>query len=89
MKFFQVEKVKVGKLEKSDLKSDDAFVVDSGELGVWVWQGRSSSQLEKKEGMAVGERFIKEAGYPPHTRLAAVKEGLEGEQFRSLFNRWN
>ena len=32
--------------------SQDTFIVDNGDAGIWVWCGRKSNPKEKKEAMA-------------------------------------
>ena len=40
--------VKTGNLVQDDLDPGDAFVVEAGRSGVWVWLGTHSSQVRFK-----------------------------------------
>ena len=77
--------VRRGRLSYSELQEDDAFIVEAGELGVWVWLGRKSTQLERTGAMEVGEGFIRERNLPSHTKLTRVIMGGEPEEFKYLF----
>ena len=81
----EIDLVRRGRLSYSELKEDDAFIVEAGELGVWVWLGRKSTKLERTGAMEVGEGFIKEKNLPSHTRLTRVIMGGEPEEFKYLF----
>jgi len=85
----KVIEIKSGNLLKSDLGSDDSYVVDGGVcLGVWQWVGRSASPAERREGINIAAGFIKSNGYPASTKLTRVVEGGETPEFKSLFNGW-
>jgi len=85
---FQSDLVKKGRLERSDLKTEDVFLVNAEELGVWVWQGKGSNIEEKMKAMQFGETLIKHLNMDSRTRLIKVFEGRECPQFKSLFARW-
>lgn len=80
--------VKEGQLTKDDLEDTDAFLINGGVLGIWVWIGRGSSKEERKAVMALGEKYIKEENLPPHTPLTRVVQGGETEEFKTLFAQW-
>jgi len=80
--------VKSGDLAQSDLEGTDAYLVNGGGLGIWMWLGRHSSPEERKAVMSLGDRFISEQNLPPHTQLARVFQGGEPEEFKSLFSEW-
>eukprot|EP00092_Neocalanus_flemingeri_P027053 GFUD01029339.1.p1 GENE.GFUD01029339.1~~GFUD01029339.1.p1 ORF type:complete len:366 (+),score=109.53 GFUD01029339.1:74-1099(+) len=77
--------IKKGKLTYSDLTEDDAFIVEAGDLGVWVWLGRRCSEQERAGAMAVGEGFITDRQLSRNTRLTRVFMGGEPEEFNCLF----
>ena len=60
---FNIDELKNGPLEQSDLDSNDAFIVDNGLLGIWVWIGKRASKQERTEAMANAQRFVKDKGY--------------------------
>ena len=43
--------VKEGPLVQADLHSDDSFLIDNGNYGIWVWIGRRASTAERREAM--------------------------------------
>jgi len=85
---FQSFRIKSGKLEKSDLKSEDVFLINAMELGVWVWQGKKSNLRERAKSMELGEMLIRFKKLHPSTRLVKVMEGGESPEFKSLFCKW-
>ena len=54
--------VKSGPLLQSDLISEDSFIVDNGDAGIWVWVGRRASKKERTEAMRNAQGFIKKKG---------------------------
>ena len=81
----EIDLIKKGMLCYGDLAEDDAFIVEAGELGVWVWLGRRSNEQERAGAMEMGEGFIKDRQLPKHTRLTRVYMGGEPEEFKFLF----
>ena len=59
---FIIDELKNGPLKHSDLDSNDAFIVDNGILGIWVWIGRRATKQERTEAMANAQRFVKDKG---------------------------
>lgn len=85
----KVSLIKSGDLKKEDLGTLDSYVVDGGAcLGVWLWVGKKASPAERKEGINIAMRFIKDNDYPPATPLTRVVEQGETPQFKTLFNQW-
>ena len=58
----KIAEVKAGPLLQADLKSDDSFIVDNGNAGIWVWVGRRASKKERTEAMRNAQGFIKKKG---------------------------
>lgn len=83
-----VTEVKSGPLAKADLDSNDTFIIDNGTNGVWVWNGKRASQLERKEAMANATGFAKKKGYPEGTHITRVSDGGEPTEFKALFKTW-
>ena len=81
----EINLVKKGALSYSNLAEDDTFIVEAGELGVWVWLGRKSTKLERTGAMKVGEGFITHRHLPSCTRLTIVTMGGEPQEFKFLF----
>ena len=57
-----IRELKNGPLEQSDLDSNDAFIVDNGQLGIWVWIGKKATREERAEAMRNAQGFIKKKG---------------------------
>jgi len=82
------ELVKTGDLNRHDLLLGDSFVVNTGEVGVWVWLGACSTQMERRGAMEMGERVIREGNLPVATPLTKINMNAEPEQFKSIFTSW-
>lgn len=85
----RVTEVKAGPLEQSDLNTQDSYIVDNAEAGIWVWVGKKASHKERTEAMRNAQGFIKKKGYPHCTQVARVVEGGEPTEFKCLFRSWN
>ncbi|XP_043224020.1 advillin-like [Amphibalanus amphitrite] len=83
-----VMEVKSGPLLQSDLDSNDSFIVDNGEQGIWVWVGKRASHKERAEAMRNAQGFIKKKGYAPSTAVTRVIDGGEPSEFKTLFKSW-
>lgn len=85
----RVTEVKAGPLEQKDLLSQDSYIVDNAEAGIWVWVGKKASHKERTEAMRNAQGFIKKKGYPHCTQVARVIEGGEPMEFKCLFRVWH
>merc|ERR1711953_829450 len=81
----KTEQVKEGNLSKNDLDPNDAFLVSAGALGIWVWLGKSATKAERQGVMQMGAKFIKDNKLPPQTALTRTFQGMEPDEFKSLF----
>ncbi|CAF1325577.1 unnamed protein product [Rotaria sordida] len=84
----KVTEKKVGPLVKSDLESEDAYIVDNSAYGVWVWVGRRSNPKERREAMRNALGFLQKKGYPKTTKVCRVIDGAEPMEFIALFKTW-
>lgn len=84
----KVTEVATAPLEKSMLDTNDTFIVDAGEAGIWVWCGRKATRKEKMEGMANAAAFIKQRNYPNTVQVTKVHEQGEPTEFKALFKKW-
>lgn len=75
-------------LKKEDLKTDDAFILDTGEAGVFAWVGKKATKAEKTAAMANAVAFIDQKGYPKWTPVCRVIEGGETPLFKQNFASW-
>jgi len=84
----KIEEISAKPLIKSMLDTDDCFIVDNGDAGLWVWCGRKASPREKKEAMTNALAFIKQRNYADHVQVTKIHEKAEPSEFRSLFKVW-
>merc|ERR1711963_627850 len=54
-------------------------------LGIWVWLGKSATKAERQGVMQMGAKFIKDNKLPPQTALTRTFQGMEPDEFKSLF----
>jgi len=80
--------VKDGPLLQEDLTSDDSYLIDNGNFGIWVWIGKRASEGERREAMRNAQGFIKAKGLKPGTNITRVIDGGEPAEFKTLFKRW-
>ena len=80
--------VKDGPLMQQDLKSDDSYLIDNGNFGIWVWIGKRASQGERREAMRNAQGFIKAKQLKPDTPVTRVIDGGEPSEFKTLFKMW-
>jgi len=80
--------VKDGPLVKEDLTSDDSYLIDNGNFGIWVWIGKRASQGERREAMRNAQGFIKAKQLKPGTNVTRVIDGGEPSEFKTLFKKW-
>ena len=80
--------VKDGPLFQEDLKSEDSFLVDNGNYGIWVWIGKRASEGERREAMRNAQGFIKAKNLKSGTPVTRVIDGGEPAEFKSLFQQW-
>ena len=71
------------KIPLSELKSEDAFVLDCGNE-VLIWIGSGASAQERMNAMPMAQKFLNEKGRPAQTPLTRVLEGAEGAFFKEI-----
>lgn len=84
----KVVEVKRGPLFQTDLKSENTFIIDNGENGVYVWIGKKASEQERIEALRNAESFAKKKEYANNTKIMRVIDGGEPSEFKSLFKGW-
>ncbi|XP_063673911.1 advillin-like isoform X3 [Bolinopsis microptera] len=86
----EIEISPVGKapLDHAHLCSDDAFILDMGNSGVYAWIGKGATQQERSQAFMHAQKFINDKGYPSWTPLCRVVEGAEDNLFMSCFSNW-
>jgi len=68
-----------GIISRSQLKSNKIFILDLGEVFVWV--GRDSPAHERKYALQRAIDYVNTHNLPPYTALTRVPEGLETPSF--------
>ena len=53
----RVTEIKTGPLVKADLDTMDSFIVDNGPAGIWVWNGKQASKVERQQSLRNAEVF--------------------------------
>ncbi|XGW35638.1 hypothetical protein V3C99_019107, partial [Haemonchus contortus] len=84
----KVTKVAQGDIKRSQLDSKDAFVLNAGQAGIYVWVGKECTLEERAQAMTIGSNFIKEHKLPVWTPLVRVLESAEPASFTQWFEEW-
>jgi len=79
-----IEEVCKGKLDKSLLSSDDAFLVDAGGM-LFVWIGAKADKNERARAMEFATEYLATNDRPPNVPIARVSEGKEPGEFWEVF----
>jgi hypothetical protein len=82
----KVEEIATGELKKDMLDTNDVFIVDSGDIFVWVGKGASAD--ERKNSMIVASKYLAQAGKPATTKVTRVVEMSETSLFKDKFKGW-
>jgi len=90
LQFIEVPSAKAGCYNKSQLDTNDVFLLQSSHGNkVYLWIGRKSTLNEKKESTLRAVQYIKEQGLPANTAIERVSEGCETNAFKSEFTVWD
>ncbi|VDM43969.1 unnamed protein product [Toxocara canis] len=84
----ELSKVSEGSFKRSQLQSKDAFILDPGSGGLFVWIGHGCSKNERVKSMQFAREFIKEQGKPEWTGVVRVMDGSEPEIFTQWASAW-
>uniref|UniRef100_A0A7I4Z068 Gelsolin repeat protein n=1 Tax=Haemonchus contortus TaxID=6289 RepID=A0A7I4Z068_HAECO len=77
-----------GQIRRSQLESTDAFILDAGQAGIFVWIGKECTLEERAKAWTIGENFVKEHGLPEWTTVTRVLETAEPTSFTQWFDEW-
>ena len=75
-------------LKREMLDTNDAFILDTGAAGIFVWVGKMANNEEKLHSMKMGVDFIKTKGYPNATPVTRLVENGETPLFKQNFFMW-
>jgi len=81
----EINEVCSGKLDKSKLDSNDAFILDGGG-SLYVWIGAKANKAEKREAMKYAVDYLHDQGRDSGVPIARVMEGKEPDAFWNCFN---
>ncbi|EDQ85244.1 uncharacterized protein MONBRDRAFT_34323 [Monosiga brevicollis MX1] len=84
----QVTPIEEKPYKKEQLDTNDAFILDCGPAGIFVWVGKGATKEERAFSMRTGTDFIKQKGYPNHTPVTRVVETGETPVFKEKFASW-
>ncbi|EGD82600.1 scinderin isoform 2 [Salpingoeca rosetta] len=84
----QVTPVEEKPYKQEMLDTNDAFILDCGPAGIFVWVGKGATKEERAFSMRTGMDFLKTKGYPHHTPVTRVVEGGETPLFKQNFPGW-
>jgi hypothetical protein len=75
-------------LTKDLLDGSDAYILDAGSSGIFVWVGKTASNDEKLHSMRMATDFIKSKGYPNWTPVTRLAQFGETPLFKQNFQNW-
>lgn len=84
----KIEKVGQKPLSQTSLNSNDCFILDTVNSGIFSWIGRRATKAEKEEAMRKAEEFLRTKNYPSWTPISRVIEGGEPSTFKQFFAGW-
>ncbi|CAF0996101.1 unnamed protein product [Brachionus calyciflorus] len=84
-----ISKVSSAPLKKSMLDSNDCFLIDGGEKGIFTWIGKKCTKNEKKLAILAAKEIIQKRNYPNYIPMSRLIDGAETTAFKDLFSDWN
>uniref|UniRef100_A0A0N5AZI4 Gelsolin n=1 Tax=Syphacia muris TaxID=451379 RepID=A0A0N5AZI4_9BILA len=78
-----------GKFGAEQLDSNDAFILDTVNGGIFVWIGKNCTWNERKKAMEWADKYLSEEGRPSWTRVTRVLDGAEPVIFTQWAQSWN
>lgn len=76
-----IVQVAEGELKTAMLDSKDAFILDAGKGGVYVWIGKECTMMEREKAMETGAKYLNKRKLPEFTVLTRVLETAEPTSF--------
>jgi gelsolin len=81
----KITKVASGGIKKSELKTDEVFILDLGDAA-WAWVGKGASKQERAKGIQYAVDHFKKQGKSDHIPISRVCEGGEPKAFLAHFS---
>uniref|UniRef100_A0A9J2PXZ7 Gelsolin-like domain-containing protein n=1 Tax=Ascaris lumbricoides TaxID=6252 RepID=A0A9J2PXZ7_ASCLU len=80
--------VSEGSFDSSQLDSTDAFILNTGTGGIFVWVGKQCTMDERCKSMEWAKIFLQQQGLPDWTQVIRVFEGEEPTIFTQWATNW-
>lgn len=80
--------LKSGPITVDDLTPSNVYLIDRGEVGVWVWVGSEANTRERLEAIRNARGFIKKKEYSPSVPVARALQSQEPPEMKSLVRGW-
>ncbi|CAI5452905.1 unnamed protein product [Caenorhabditis angaria] len=75
-------------IKKSQLDSNDAFILDALNGGIFVWIGKNCTLDERSKALIWGQNYLKQHHLPSWTQVTRVLDTTENTQFTQWFHDW-
>jgi len=76
-------------IDHSDLKTEDAFILDTGSKQIHIWMGKKASPEEKLHAFTMADNYITASGGDVRkTKVVRHAEGAETPLFKQYFLNW-
>ncbi|CAD5206093.1 unnamed protein product [Bursaphelenchus okinawaensis] len=85
----KVSRVAQGSLNIKDLNTNDAFILDADQGGVFVWIGKECNKEERSKAQQWGQEYLKQHKRNKYTQVIRVLEGAEPQIFTQWFANWS
>ncbi|VDM58451.1 unnamed protein product [Angiostrongylus costaricensis] len=84
---------KVPQVKQKELNTNDAFILDTVNGGIFVWIGKNCTLGERCNAILWGEKYLKEKAplfqkLPSWSQITTVFEGSEPSTFTQWFAQW-
>ncbi|KAE9553727.1 hypothetical protein FO519_003037, partial [Halicephalobus sp. NKZ332] len=78
-----------GSPDAKNLDTNDAFILDAGLGGVFVWVGKGCTLQERSKAMDWSKEFLEKQKFPIWTQVTRVLESAEPDTFTQWFSNWS
>jgi hypothetical protein len=78
-----------GPLKKSMLDSNDCFIIDCGNSGVYGWIGKKCTKQEKISCVMGAKNLMIKNKYSNYLPFVQLIDGGETTAFKAIFSDWN
>ncbi|KAJ1371237.1 hypothetical protein KIN20_033147 [Parelaphostrongylus tenuis] len=86
--FGSMKVTKMSKVKQSELDTNDAFILDTVNGGIFVWIGKNCTLGERSNAIVWGQKYLKEKKLPSWSQITTVFEGCEPSTFTQWFAEW-